>query len=109
MSSDVQERLPEYVLGTLSPAERQEMDDLMAASPALRREVDVLTAALADGAAARMRPVEPSPGLRARLMASLDSTARFSPFVAELARLFDLSVETIGAVLARVNDAASWL
>jgi anti-sigma factor ChrR (cupin superfamily) len=109
MSSDVQERLPEYVLGTLAPAEMQEMDDLVAASPALRREVDVLTEALADSAAARLRPVEPSAGVRARLLAALDSPVRFAPFVAELARLFDLSVEAIRAVLARVDDAATWL
>jgi anti-sigma factor ChrR (cupin superfamily) len=108
MSSDVQERLPEYVLGTLSPAEMHEMDDLVAASPALRREVDVLTGVLAEGAAARLRPVEPSPGLRGRLLAALDSPARFAPFVAELGRLFDLSVQAIRAVLARVDDAASW-
>jgi quercetin dioxygenase-like cupin family protein len=109
MSSDVQERLPEYVLGTLSPAEMQEMDDLVAASPALRREVDALTEVLASETAARLHPVEPSPGLRARLLSSLDSPARFAPFCAELGRLFDLSEQAIRAVLARVDDAAAWL
>ena len=110
MIPDVQERLPEYVLGTLSPTEMQEIDALVAASPALRREVDVLTEALA-GTAAALRPVQPSPGARARLLAavtSMDGT-RFAPFVAELARLFDLSTEVIRGLLARIDQPATWL
>ena len=76
MSPDVQERLPEYVLGTLSPSEMQEIDALVAASPALRREVDVLTEALAATAAA-LRPLQPSARARARLLAaSIDGERR---------------------------------
>jgi anti-sigma factor ChrR (cupin superfamily) len=110
MSADVQERLPEYVLGTLSPSEMQEIEALVALSPSLRREVDVLTEALS-GTASALHPLQPSAGVRARLLASLDSNAatRFAPFVAELTRLYDLSAEAIRALLARVDDAAAWL
>jgi anti-sigma factor ChrR (cupin superfamily) len=108
MIPDVQERLPEYVLGTLSPAEAREMDALVAASPALRREVDLLTEALA-GAASTLRPITPSPSLRARILASADRPERpFEPFVAQLAQLFDLTGGAIRALLARIDHPATW-
>jgi anti-sigma factor ChrR (cupin superfamily) len=112
MRPDLQQWLPEYVLGTLAPTEMREMDALVAASPALRREVDLLTEALA-GAAAGLVPVAPSPAVRARLLASVSTAAgpadRFAPFVAQLARLFDLPADGMRAVLARIDDAAAWL
>jgi ChrR Cupin-like domain len=110
MIPDVQARLPEYVLGTLSPTEMEEIDALLAASPGLRREVDVLTEALAATAAA-LPPVPPSPGVRARLLDSVTATpaGRFAPFIAELERLFDLPAEAIRGVLARIDQPASWL
>ena len=88
------------------------MDALVAASASLRREVDALSEALA-GSAGWLAPVEPSPAVRARLLASVGASSpastRWSPFVAELARLFDLSTEAVRAVFARADDARAWL
>ena len=105
MRSAMDELLPDYVLGTLPPEQTQQVDALLAASPSLRREVDALTEALADA----LPPEPPSPSVRSRLMASLGSSDRFAPFVDQLMRVFDLSREAMRAVLARVDQAASWL
>ncbi len=109
MSDDVPERLPEFVLGILPPAEMREMEALVAASPALRREVAALTEALAV-AAASLRPVSPSFALRARILASVGLPTRSFPFpfLAELSRIFDLQVEAIRALLERIDQSATW-
>jgi hypothetical protein len=104
---DPRERLTELVLGTLPDAEREELHALVAASPELQREIDLLTEALV-GAAEALPPVAPSPGARARLLADLAGPDRFRPFFAELARRFDLGVEAVRALLARIDDPAAW-
>jgi quercetin dioxygenase-like cupin family protein len=52
--------------------------------------------------------VAPPPALKARLLETLGGPDRFRPFFAELARRFDLSVEAIRGLLARIDDPASW-
>jgi quercetin dioxygenase-like cupin family protein len=59
--------------------------------------------------AARLTPLAPSPQARGRLLASLAGPDRFRPFFADLARRFDLTVEAIRAVLARIDDPKEWL
>ncbi len=66
-------------------------------------------AALAETLADALPPEPPSPAVRARLMASLGTSDRFAPFLDQLMRIFDLSREAMGEVLARVDQAASWL
>jgi hypothetical protein len=49
-----------------------------------------------------------NPAWRTKLLAALDSSARFSPFVDDLARHFDLNALQVRALLARVDDPGSW-
>jgi quercetin dioxygenase-like cupin family protein len=107
MSAELLQLLPEYVLGLLPEAQMNELGAIVAGSAEARREVDRLTEALAARAEA-LPPVEPSSALRKRLLDSVCSVDRFAPFLADLARLFDLSLEAIRRVLSRIDDATSW-
>jgi anti-sigma factor ChrR (cupin superfamily) len=107
VKADLALRLPEYVLGTLPDAELAELAAEIAASPELQHEVDRITEALADTASA-LPPLAPSAAARARLVASLAGPDRFRLFFAELARRFDLTVEAVRALLARIDDPAAW-
>lgn len=49
-----------------------------------------------------------SPQSRTKLLAALDSSARFSPFEDDLARHFDLNAIQVRALLSRVDDPSSW-
>ena len=102
----VQELLPDYVLGALPAEEQRQLDALIADSPELRREVDRVSEALA-ATASHAAPVAPTPSLRARLLQTLGGVDRFAPFFEELTRLFELPVETIRKLLARV-DGPEW-
>jgi hypothetical protein len=107
VKADLLDRLPEYVLGTLPEAELDELRAEVSASPELQREVDRISEALAQ-ASASLPPQAPSPGGRARLLESLAGPDRFRPFFAELARRFDLTVDAIRALVARIDDPAAW-
>jgi anti-sigma factor RsiW len=103
-SREVSDRLPEYVLGLLPPDERHEIDQLVGASPELQREVAEISEALA----LTVAPVPPPPALRDRLLDSLGTAERFRPFLADLARRFDLAVGRISELLAGIDDLATW-
>ena len=98
--------IPDYVLGALPAEEQRHVDALIAQSPDLRREVDRVTEALVT-TAAKVPPVAPAPSLRARLLRTLDTVDRFAPFLDDLTRLFELPVETIRKLLARI-DGPEW-
>jgi putative transcriptional regulator len=104
---DLVDLIPEYVLGTLPEAQMREIAALVDASPALQREVDRAAEALA-ASVETLPPLEPSPAVRSRLLDSLARAERFAPFFAQLERLLDLPVQAVRAVLARIDDAASW-
>jgi hypothetical protein len=97
------ELIPDYVLGALPADEQRQLDTLIASSPELQREVDRLTEALA-GTALDIAPVAPAPEGRARLLRTLGSVDRFAPFLDELSRLFELPIETIRRLLARIDE-----
>ena len=46
--------------------------------------------------------------VRARLLRTVASVDRFAPFFDDLTRLFQLPLETIRALLARIDDARPW-
>ncbi len=108
-STYLDDALPEYVLGTLSPAEERAIARLLAASPELRQRTDSLSEALALAMTAGLSPVAPSPGLRPRLLATVAGAERFAPFYAGLGKMLDLPREAIAALLAKVNDAAAYV
>jgi hypothetical protein len=107
-TAHVRELLPEYMLGALPEAEMAEVERLLRASPELQGELDQLTLALAE-VAGSLGTVDPSPATRTRLMETVAGTERFAPFLAPLGHILDMSVEAVRAVLARIDDAASWL
>jgi quercetin dioxygenase-like cupin family protein len=107
----IDDLIPEYVLGTLPAALRDAVDERLADSPRLRREVDALTEALARAAADAVTPVAAAApaALRARLLATVASVDRFAPFFADLTRLFQLPLDTIRGLLARIDGPhAAW-
>jgi ChrR Cupin-like domain len=58
-------------------------------------------------AEALAQPPRPAPaGVRARLLRTVGSVDRFAPFFDDLTRLFQLPLETIRALLARIDDAS---
>jgi anti-sigma factor ChrR (cupin superfamily) len=96
--------LAEYLLGMLPEAEAAEVRARLAE---LQREADEIGEALAQVASA-LPAVTPSMAARARLVDSLSGPDRFRPFFAELERRFDLTVQSLRALLARVDDAEAW-
>jgi hypothetical protein len=97
----------ELLLGTLSEGEQAELRGRLAGAPELQREADELSETLASVTSA-LSPLRPSTAARARLVASLAGADRFATFFAELARRFDLTVEAVRALLARIDDPAAW-
>jgi len=50
----------------------------------------------------------PPSGARARLLEAVSGVGRFQPLLGALGRLTDLGAATLSAVLARIDQAASW-
>ncbi|HEU0033378.1 MAG TPA: zf-HC2 domain-containing protein, partial [Kofleriaceae bacterium] len=67
MTSDVRELLPLYALGILDPDEAQAVERAVAADPGLAAELDAYQASTD----ALVAPVEPSPDVKLRLLASV--------------------------------------
>jgi len=107
----VDDLVPAYVLGTLTDDQRRAFDDELARSARLRREVDALVESLANAAADAVAPqAAAAPAApRARLLATVAGVDRFAPFFADLTRLFELPVEVVRALLARIDQpGAGW-
>jgi putative transcriptional regulator len=102
----VLELIPDYVLGVLPEDEQQQVHAQVLQSRELQREVDRVTEALA-ATADQLASAAPDPGLRGRLLHSLSGVDRFAPFFDQLTRLFELPLETIRKLLARI-DAFDW-
>jgi anti-sigma factor ChrR (cupin superfamily) len=107
MSSRLEENLVEYVLGTLPDAERLELEAALAESAVLRLELAAVRETLGRTADS-VAPVKPAGGGRARLLAALDSGARYAPFLHDLARHFDLAVTRVRELFDQIDDPARW-
>jgi anti-sigma factor ChrR (cupin superfamily) len=107
---DILALIPLHALGALDDAEAARVEEAVAADPALRAELDAhreAAAAIGDGLAA----VEPSPALRARLIASVDATVapgRFDRFAARVAEIFDVTVDKARMFLGWIDQPARW-
>jgi putative transcriptional regulator len=108
-SHPLHEALPEYVMGTLPPAEMAAIEREIAASPTLRQEVDRLTESLAQAALAQMHALPPPPSVRDRLLASVGRGNRLAPLVARLSAVADLPAGAVRALLDKAEDAATWI
>lgn len=102
----VADLIPDYVLGTLPEEQRQEVRALMLGSSELRRQIDQAAEALAR-TPERLNPLAPSPSLRDRLLQTVGGVNRFAPFLNDLAALFQLPIESISRLLARI-DGTTW-
>lgn len=98
-------QLAEYALGTLPEAERAQLEREL--GPHLADEVAAASEALGALALA-LPPVRPSPGLRARLLASARGAGRFAPFIDRLARMIDVAAERARELLASLERADVW-
>jgi hypothetical protein len=99
--------LPEYVLGTLPEPELRALEAELAASSELRRELDAVREALGRASEVDSGPRAPL-SARARLLDALASGDRYSPFLADLARHFDLAPERVRELLHAIDLPASW-
>jgi hypothetical protein len=111
MSRNALDALTEYVLGTLPESERRALEAEIAASPGLRRELDSVRETL--GSLAEAEPEGPAdPGAqaqgRARLLGALASSDRYSPFLHDLSRHFDLAPERVRELFSAIDRAESW-
>lgn len=104
MSRHVDQRLGDYLLGTLPRSARLEVEVHLETCRDCRERCEPLEHAM--GPLSATMPA-PSHGLR-RLEEALAGAGRFSHFVGTLAELFDVSPEAVGALLARVDDPAAW-
>lgn len=107
MTGDVRELLPLYALGVLPSDEAGLVERAIASDAALAAELaeyQLTTAALG----AVVRPVAPSPDVKARLMASIGG-GRFEAYSARIGRLFDVTVERARELLALIERPASWI
>lgn len=102
------ELLPLYAMDALGDDDVAEVERGLAAHPALRREVARWRDAFA-ALALTEEPAAADPRVRIRLLASLGAPgAAIGRFAAEVAELFDMSIDAARAALARADDAASW-
>ena len=105
---DRDDRLVALALGLLDEAEARALETELAASPELQDQRAEIDEILARAAELSLPPAEPTAAARARLLQALEGPDRFQPFLAELARRFDMAADAMRAVLARIDDALAW-
>jgi hypothetical protein len=107
MNPRAHDDLIEYALGSLPEQRRRELEAEIGRSRELQQELAALreTFGLLDE---HLPVIEPHPGARAALLEALDSADRFSPFVADLMRHFDLSESRVRGLLRQMDDPAAW-
>ncbi len=101
--TDIRELLPLHALGILDAAEAEVVERAVAADPVLAREL----AALQRTAEKLIAPIEPSPAVHDRLLASLGG-GRFEAFSSRMASLFDVTVDRARELLGLIERPASW-
>jgi len=100
---DIRELLPLYALGILDADERRDVERALAQDPSLAGELTGY-----QNACERMVvPVEPSPDVKARLLASIGS-GRFESFADRMAKLFDVTVARGRELLGLIERTVSW-
>lgn len=105
-SASHDDRLVEYVLGTLDPGARAQLEREL--GPRLDSELAATRDALSALPLA-LPPVRPPVALRDRLLASARGPARFAPFIDRLARLLDVATDHARGLLASLEHPGTWL
>jgi mannose-6-phosphate isomerase-like protein (cupin superfamily) len=100
---DIRELLPLYALGILEPDELQSVERAVAMDPQLAAEL----VAYQDTANQLVTPIEPSPAVKSRLLASVGGGA-LDRFAQRLGALFDVTVDKARELLGLIERPASW-
>lgn len=103
MTPDLRELLPLYALGILEPDEAKAVERAIVKDPALAAEL----AAYRDAASEMIAPLQPSPEVKLRLMASIGD-GRFEKFATRMASLYDVAIERAREYLGLIERPASW-
>jgi putative transcriptional regulator len=106
--SALEDRAVALALDTLSPAERAEVEALLAAHPdgaRLRREA----AEIAAGLGLALPPLPPRSAARTRLLADAAPRPRAPGLVAPLAGFLDVGAAAARRALAVLDDPAAWI
>jgi hypothetical protein len=102
-AEDIRELLPLYALGILEPDELHAVEQAVAKDPRLAAEL----VAYQDTASLLAAPIEPSPAVKSRLLASVGGGA-LDRFAQRLGALFDVTVERARELLGLIERPASW-
>ncbi len=102
-ADDIRELLPLYALGILEPDELASVERAVAIDPQLAAEL----VAYQDTAHQLVEPVEPSPAVRSRLLASIGG-GPLERFAQRLGALYDVTVERARELLGLIERPASW-
>jgi putative transcriptional regulator len=103
--SHVDVLLPEYALGTLPADAARAVDAHLAICPRCVAELAIVDEVYAQLAHALPAPPAPE-ALRARVLAG--TTGRFDAFVARIAAIIDVAVDTVRGIAESIDDAAAW-
>ncbi len=108
MSMALDDLLALYAMDLLDAEERAEVERHLAADPDARR---ALARCLDDLNALPLSldPVAPPADGLARLLEATASVSRFDAFAGRVAALIDYTLDQARALLARIDDAASWV
>jgi hypothetical protein len=102
-ADDIRELLPLYALGILEPDELVSVEQAVAKDPRLAAEL----VAYQDTANQIAAPIEPSPDVKARLLASVGGGV-FERFAQRLGALYDVTVDRAREILGLIERPASW-
>jgi putative transcriptional regulator len=110
MMRHVDDLLPEYALGTLAVAERDDVDRHVHGCPTCAAELRATNETWASVALA-IKPASPPSSLRARVLESIAggaSNGRFAQFVDQVKKMIDASRETVCKLLDSIDELTSW-
>jgi mannose-6-phosphate isomerase-like protein (cupin superfamily) len=102
-ADDIRELLPLYALGILEPDELQSVERAVAMDPLLAAEL----VAYQDTANQLAAPIEPSPTVKSRLLASIGGGS-LERFAQRLGAMFDVAVDRAREILGLIERPASW-
>ena len=106
MNAEFDERVLDYVMGTLAPEALTLFEQELRRSAALRGMVREATELLADTTFA-LPAVAPTPGLKGRILAAT-VPSMWEQVIDRVARMWDLAAEDVRRVYARAMDPAEW-